>query len=77
MLAISLRNAFGTTSRLSEVHGDYSAFPATGWTFGTVRHWGEDVNQRWDLIIDNRSNLSGTFNSVEIKFYGYKKMAAT
>eukprot|EP01091_Cochliopodium_minus_P017267 TRINITY_DN670_c0_g1_i1.p1 TRINITY_DN670_c0_g1~~TRINITY_DN670_c0_g1_i1.p1 ORF type:complete len:568 (+),score=187.25 TRINITY_DN670_c0_g1_i1:227-1930(+) len=73
-LAISLKNAFGTTSKLSTFHADTTAFPAGGWTYSTVRHWGEAVGQNWDLIFESRSLFPGSFSSADIKFYGYKRI---
>ena len=70
-LSIQLVNGFGTTSILSVSHGDNSAFPAQGWTYGSVRHWGEAVNQRWEFRIQDTRGGTGTLQSVQLNFYGH------
>ena len=72
-LDISLSNTFGTSSQLAASHNDVTAYPAAGWTFTTVRHWGEKVNQKWTLTIANTYNLAGTFNDVTITFHGHNR----
>eukprot|EP01091_Cochliopodium_minus_P005029 TRINITY_DN1497_c0_g1_i1.p1 TRINITY_DN1497_c0_g1~~TRINITY_DN1497_c0_g1_i1.p1 ORF type:complete len:564 (+),score=149.84 TRINITY_DN1497_c0_g1_i1:1-1692(+) len=72
-LSISLSSGFGTMSMLALPHTNTNPFPPNGWTFGSVRHWGENPNQRWDIIVsDTKYNQNvGELTSCEITFYGH------
>lgn len=42
-----------------------------GWTFTSVRHWGESSKGQWKLAIADRSAIdTGTFHSATIKLHG-------
>ena len=72
-LSITLTNEFSTMSMLALPHSDFGAFPASGWTYGSVRHWGEKVSQTWELYITDAKNnaITGNFLSAQITFYGH------
>ena len=74
-LRIYLINDFGTISHLSVPHKDNSDFPDKGWTFGSVRHWGESVNQKWEIRISDatRDDAVGHLFEAKITFYGHHK----
>jgi len=54
-------------------HDDYSEFPENGWTYGSIRHFGEKVNQKWEIsIIDTQGDEDqGKLLDAEIIFYGF------
>ncbi len=69
-LAITLTSPSGMESRLAETHYDYNAdYP--GWTFSSVRHWGEEAQGTWTLnIADNGEEDEGALRWVRLNFYG-------
>lgn len=69
-LAITLTSPSGMQSRLAEPHYDYNAdYP--GWTFSSVRHWGEEAQGVWTLnIADAGEEDAGTLRWARLKFYG-------
>lgn len=75
---VYLESPYGTRSTLAESHGDmHSNYPAAGWKFGSVRHWGEDPNHnggKWKVAC-RASSETGKFNFFKLVFYGYKKTA--
>jgi len=72
-LSTILSNSFGTKSILTVPHGDNTPFPPQGWTFGSVRHWGEAVNQQWKIEIKDQNAATSVFQSFTITFFGYKR----
>jgi subtilisin family serine protease len=79
-LTVALRSPEGTTSLLApprpqDHHADY---PAGGWTFGSVRHWGETtVDGVWNVTfadIRARSGYSGDqgrVNAIQLTIIGF------
>ncbi len=71
-LAITLTSPSGMTSRLAETHTGSSG-GYVGWTFGSVRHWGEHSSGIWTLHIADLGSGSisvGTLGSAEIELSG-------
>eukprot|EP01091_Cochliopodium_minus_P014026 TRINITY_DN4679_c0_g2_i1.p1 TRINITY_DN4679_c0_g2~~TRINITY_DN4679_c0_g2_i1.p1 ORF type:complete len:600 (+),score=172.51 TRINITY_DN4679_c0_g2_i1:166-1965(+) len=78
-LRIYLLNDFGTVSHLSVPHKDNSDFPEKGWTYGSVRHWGEKVNQKWQIHISDsvKDDAEGVLSYAGITFYGHSTKGST
>jgi len=72
-LKITLTSPSGTISRLAEVRSD-SGDNYSGWTFMTVRNWGENAAGTWRLKISDESGTSnttgGTLTSATMEVYG-------
>ena len=69
-LAITLVSPSGMESRLSEVHAD-SGDHYEGWTFSSVRHWGEEAQGTWSLrIADRTASNVGTLRWARVEFFG-------
>jgi len=72
-LKVTLTSPSGTISRLAEVHSD-SGDNYSGWTFMTVRNWGENAAGTWRLKISDESGTSnttgGTLTSATMEVYG-------
>jgi kexin len=62
-----------TESKLAEAHTAIkSAAPYDHWVFTTTRHLGEAVDGTWVLTVKDKSpGGTGTFQSWQLKFYGY------
>jgi hypothetical protein len=76
-IKISMISPEGTVSVLApERHRDTTAnYPLDGWSFMSVRHWGEStVNGNWTLIFEDSNNRTagrGHFNGFRLGIYGY------
>ena len=69
-LAITLVSPSGMESRLAEVHAD-SGDHYEGWTFSSVRHWGEEAQGTWSLrIADRTASNVGTLRWARVEFFG-------
>ncbi len=69
-LEIVLTSPDGTQSVLAEKHND-SGDNYSGWTFSSVRHWGETSQGDWQLRIrDLSAGDVGTFVSWQLNLYG-------
>jgi autotransporter-associated beta strand protein len=69
-LKVVLTSPSGTRSVLAEPHGD-TGDHFTGWTFSTVRDWGESAAGTWTLTVsDLTAGTTGTFGSWAINVYG-------
>jgi len=69
-LLIELISPANTTSILAKVHGD-SGDHYNGWSFMTVRNWGELANGTWTLrVADRTSGTSGTLTNAQLTLYG-------
>jgi len=69
-LEVSLISPSGTVSRLSEKHSDTTNI-YSGWTFMTVRNWGENSRGTWTLkVADRTSGTVGTLTAAEVTIYG-------
>jgi subtilisin-like proprotein convertase family protein len=71
-LAVTLTSPSGMTSRLAEPHAPVdTSYGYQGWTFTSVRHWGENANGTWTVTVaDESSGDTGTLEAVELKLYG-------
>jgi subtilisin family serine protease len=70
-LYITLKSPHGTTSVLQEPHGDRSA-NIDGWTYTTVRSWGETANGDWTLTVEDKTaGISGSWTSWQLNVYGH------
>lgn len=73
-MAISLRDDKGVTSILAAPHEDNHAGynQATGWTFGSARHWGQDAKGTWTLSVADgvRNGRTGSLLGFELVIYG-------
>lgn len=73
-MSISLSDNKGVTSILAAPHEDnhpgYN--PATGWTFGSARHWGQDAKGIWTLSVADgvRNGRVGSLMGFELVIYG-------
>ncbi len=69
-LEVTLTSPSGTVSRLAEKHSD-TTNRYTGWTFMTVRNWGENSRGTWTLkVADRTSGTVGTLTAAEMTIYG-------
>ncbi|MBU0679124.1 MAG: S8 family serine peptidase [Verrucomicrobia bacterium] len=69
-LEIILTSPDGTESVLAEEHGDGGA-NYSGWTFSSVRHWGENSWGTWTVkVADRAASDVGTLSSLELTLYG-------
>lgn len=74
---IRLQSPQGTVSVLADDrHDERSDYPAGGWFFTSVRHWGERVaNGNWTLCVsDTQSGTTGspgTFQSFRLNVFGH------
>jgi len=69
-LEVTLTSPSGTVSRLAEKHSD-TTNRYTGWTFMTVRNWGENSRGTWTLkVADRTSGTVGTLTAAEVTIYG-------
>ncbi|ELR11151.1 peptidase, S8/S53 subfamily protein [Acanthamoeba castellanii str. Neff] len=70
-LRVVLVSPVGTRSVLAVPHGDTHAH-YTGWTFTSVRHWGENPMGVWKLILsDETANNVGQFNRAILTVRGH------
>lgn len=74
--AITLHSPEGGSSRLSEKHNDnHKNFPYGGWTFSTVRHWGEShADGKWTISIQDavaNNRYYGYVDSFSLEIRGY------
>ncbi len=69
-LEVVLISPAGMQSRLIEKHTDTGDhYP--GWTFMSVRHWGESAQGAWTVrVADRTSGTVGTLNSVTLSVHG-------
>jgi len=69
-IEVTLTSPSGTVSRLAEKNSD-STNRYTGWTFMTVRNWGENSRGTWTLKVADRSaGTVGTLTAAEVTIYG-------
>jgi subtilisin-like proprotein convertase family protein len=68
-LRVALTSPSGTTSVLQEPHGDRTANIA-GWTYTTVRSWGEKTDGYWTLQVEDKAN-AGVWTSWQLNIYGH------
>ena len=69
-LAITLTSPSGTASRLAERHNSTGS-GYNGWTFNSVRHWGEDAEGVWTVkIADLAAYNTGTLQALDLELYG-------
>ena len=69
-LEMILTSPSGMTSRLVDLHDDGNN-NYSGWTFSTVRHWGEASDGNWTLkIADRAAQDAGTLTAATLTFYG-------
>lgn len=69
-LVVTLTSPDGTRSRLAEQHNS-SGTGYNGWTFTSVRHWGEFASGTWTVKISDLSpTRTGTLQALELEFFG-------
>lgn len=74
---ISLRSPEGAVSKLAEERPNdkTDGYPYQGWTFTSVRHWGETTaNGNWTVVLEDnnpRTKTHGHFNAYELAIFGY------
>jgi subtilisin-like proprotein convertase family protein len=77
-LSVTVTSPKGLRSRLAQAH--VSADPAysyDGWTFSSVRHWGEEAKGAWTIkVADELPDDAGTLKSLELTLYGSSPAAA-
>jgi len=70
-LYITLTSPHGAVSVLQEVHNDRTA-NIDGWTYTTVRSWGETSNGLWTLHVEDKSTgYTGTWTSWQLNVHGH------
>ncbi|KAF7295501.1 PHOMO B domain-containing protein [Mycena indigotica] len=70
---VELRSPNGVTSVLAEPrHGDRATTGFPGWTFMSVKHWGEDPVGQWMITVSDLANPehNGTFLGWDMVFWG-------
>ena len=76
-VTIALRSPEGTVSKLAEERpkDKTDGYPYEGWTFTSVRHWGESMaNGNWTVLLDDtnpRTRTHGHFNAYELAIFGF------
>jgi subtilisin-like proprotein convertase family protein len=69
-LALTLTSPSGMQSRLAEKRAD-TGDHYSGWTFSSVRHWGEEAQGTWTLqAADLTAGTVGTLRWARVEFYG-------
>lgn len=69
-LAIQLTSPGGMVSTLAEVHDD-PGDNYVGWSFMSVRHWGENAAGTWTVhVADGAPDDTGTLDAVRIDIHG-------
>jgi len=69
-LEVTLTSPSGTVSRLAERHADTTNL-YSGWTFMTVRNWGENSRGVWTLrVADRTAGTTGTLTAAEVTIFG-------
>lgn len=69
-LRVTLTSPSGITSVLTDVHHTAGA-GYQGWSFSSVRHWGEDAAGVWTLTVaDVRGGLTGTLDAARLELFG-------
>jgi len=70
-LDIRVTSPTGTVSVLAEPHSDTAA-NFDGWTFTTIRSWGESSEGRWTLTVeDKKQGKTGIINFWQVIIYGH------
>ncbi len=61
-----------STSRLSHISAQ--RFPSAGWTYSSVRHWGQTMRGLWSLQVADaiRNGQQGVLQNVRLIVYGHK-----
>lgn len=70
---ISLRSPEGTVTSFTETHRDNNAnYPADGWVFSSLHHWGERrVQGTWELRFRTSSRNTGHVMEAHLAILGY------
>lgn len=69
-LEVTLVSPSGMISRLAERH-DHFGESYDGWTFSSVRHWGENSGGTWTLrVADRRSGTTGALTAASVTIHG-------
>jgi len=73
-IRVSLVSAEGVVSQLQLAHHDVNRdTPSGGWTYSSVRHWGEIPFGTWTLLIDDVGSSSmGHFLSARLIIHGHQ-----
>lgn len=75
-VAVSLKDPHGVTSQLASPRNDNNAgYPAaTGWLFGSARHWGQTFAGKWTLSVEDKTanGRIGTLAAFEVIVRGHK-----
>lgn len=70
-LAITLTSPSGTVSELAETRGADGGKDYPGWTFSTVRNWGEESNGVWTVhVVDGAELDRGTLTALSLTAHG-------
>ncbi|TVS14569.1 MAG: hypothetical protein EA424_18950, partial [Planctomycetaceae bacterium] len=71
-LQVELIAPSGTSSILAETRPVINAGVYSNWVFTSARHWGEDSEGDWTLVVRDQGGLGtgGTFNSWQLNVYG-------
>ncbi|MGV3658966.1 MAG: S8 family serine peptidase [Prosthecobacter sp.] len=74
-LEITLTSPSGTVSNLAQMTPDGTN--NLNWTFGSVRHWGENAAGSWTVTVKDRAPSDfGTLNSLTLKCHGTTQTGA-
>lgn len=74
-LEVTLTSPSGMVSKLATLNPDDS--DNLDWTFGTVRHWGENAAGNWTVNVADRAAAdTGTLTSVTLKCHGTSQPGA-
>jgi len=70
-LAVSVVSPSGMESRLAWLHPGNPTYDYRGWTFSSVRHWGENAQGTWTVrVTDEAAEDVGTLDALELTLYG-------
>lgn len=69
-LKVTLTSPGGITSVLTDLHNtDGPGY--VGWSFSSVRHWGESAAGTWTLtVVDRRAGMTGTLEAATLELLG-------
>jgi subtilisin-like proprotein convertase family protein len=70
-LAVTLTSPAGMESRLAGVHLGNPTYDYDGWTFSSVRHWGEQAEGTWTVRVADVAEVDiGTLEGLELTLSG-------
>jgi len=72
-LRIYLEGPSNIVSEMQLPHGDYNAYPSSGWTYSSKRHFGHPMSGIWSVVFSDkvRNGITGHLTALELIVYGH------